>query len=51
MPLFIAGLLLTFGAVGGVEAAETDTDMLISTMLAVPGLLMMYLGTNLLKNQ
>lgn len=51
MPLFIVGLLIAFGAVGGIEHAETDTDMLLSAIFAVPGLLLMYLGIKTFKNQ
>jgi hypothetical protein len=51
MPLFIIGLLITFGAVGGIEQADNNIDMLVSALFAVPGLLTMYLGVNTFKNQ
>ena len=43
MFVFIAGLILTFGAVGGIEVAE-DGQLLGSMLLAIVGLLTMYCG-------
>lgn len=45
MFVFIAGLLLTLGAVGGVEASVDNEQLTGSLMLAVLGLLSMYAGT------
>jgi hypothetical protein len=44
MFVFITGLLVTFGAVGGIEQSVTDSDMLSSMVIAIVGLLTMYCG-------
>jgi hypothetical protein len=49
MFVFISGLLLTFGAVGGIEMA-TDEQLLGSMLLAILGLLTMYCGVLGLRN-
>jgi hypothetical protein len=49
MFVFIAGLILTFGAVGGIEVAE-DGQLLGSMLLAIVGLLTMYCGVLGLRN-
>jgi hypothetical protein len=49
MFVFIAGLILTFGAVGGIELAE-DGQLLGSMLLAILGLLTMYCGVLGLRN-
>jgi hypothetical protein len=43
--VFIAGLILTLGAVGGVEASVDAEQLTGSLLLAVLGLLAMYAGT------
>jgi len=43
--VFFAGLLLTFGAVGGIESSINDEQMMGSLLLAILGLLAMYAGT------
>jgi len=43
--VFFAGLLLTFGAVGGIETSVNDEQMMGSMLLAILGLLAMYAGT------
>ena len=43
--VFIAGLLLTLGAAGGVEHSVDNEQLTGSLMLAVIGLLGMYAGT------
>jgi hypothetical protein len=48
--VFFAGLLLTFGAVGGIETSVNDEQMLASMLLAILGLLAMYAGTLGLRN-
>ena len=50
MIVFFAGLLLTFGAVGGIETSINDEQMLGSMLLAILGLLAMYAGTLGLRN-
>jgi len=45
MFVFVAGLLLTLGAVGGVEASVDAEQLTGSLLLAVLGLLAMYAGT------
>ena len=43
--VFFAGLLLTLGAVGGIETSVNDEQMLGSMVIAIIGLLTMYAGT------
>ena len=43
--VFFAGLLLTLGAVGGVEHSADAEQLTGSLLLAVLGLLAMYAGT------
>lgn len=43
--VFFAGLILTLGAVGGVDASVTAEQLTGSLLLAVIGLLAMYAGT------
>ena len=50
MFVFITGLLMTFGAVGGIEVSVTNEDMMTSMMIAIVGLLVMYAGTLGLRN-
>ena len=45
MFVFISGLLLTLGAVGGVETSVDNEQLTGSLLLAVLGLLAMYAGT------
>ena len=45
MFVFITGLIMTMGAVGGIEVSETNTDMMSSMVIAIVGLLTMYCGT------
>jgi hypothetical protein len=45
MFVFIVGFLMTFGAVGGIEVSENNTDMMSSMVIAIIGLLTMYCGT------
>jgi hypothetical protein len=44
MFVFIVGLLITFGAVGGIEQSVSNTDLMSSMMIAILGLLTMYCG-------
>ena len=44
MFVFIVGLLMTFGAVGGIEVSTTNEDMMSSMVIAIVGLLTMYCG-------
>jgi len=50
MFVFIVGLLMTFGAVGGVENSVTDTELLSALAVSVLGLLAMYCGVLGLRN-
>jgi len=50
MFVFITGLLMTFGAVGGVEHSLTDTELLSALAVSVVGLLTMYCGVLGLRN-
>jgi hypothetical protein len=42
--LIVAGFLLTFGAVGGIETSVNDQEMLGSALVAILGLGLMYCG-------
>jgi xanthine/uracil/vitamin C permease (AzgA family) len=44
MFVFIVGLLITLGAVGGIEQSVTNTDLMSSMVIAIVGLLGMYCG-------
>jgi hypothetical protein len=50
MFVFFAGLILTFGAVGGIENSIDNEQLLGSMLLAILGLLAMYAGTLGLRN-
>jgi len=50
MFVFITGLIMTFGAVGGIEVSTTNEDMMSSMVIAIIGLLAMYAGTLGLRN-
>ena len=50
MFVFITGLLMTFGAVGGIEVSVTNEDMMSSMVIAIVGLLVMYAGTLGIRN-
>jgi SNF family Na+-dependent transporter len=45
MFVFITGLIMTMGAVGGIEVSTTNEDMMSSMVIAIIGLLTMYCGT------
>ena len=47
--VFITGLLITFGAVGGVEQSVNDSELLSSLLVAAVGVAVMYVGTLALK--
>jgi len=49
MIMFTLGLLLCFGGVGGVESSMDTLSLLGSLVVAGLGLLMMYAGTEALK--
>jgi len=50
MFVFIVGLLITFGAVGGVEQSVSNTELMSSMVVAIVGLLTMYCGMLGLRN-
>jgi hypothetical protein len=50
MFVFIVGLLMTFGAVGGIEASVTNMELMSSMVVAIVGLLAMYCGMLGLRN-
>ncbi len=47
--LFVTGLIITAGAAGGLDTAETLQDILALTFTAGLGLLAMYLSTIYVK--
>ena len=50
MFVFITGLLMTFGAVGGIEVAENSGSLMSCMMVAIVGLLTMYAGSLGIRN-
>lgn len=44
MFVFITGLLMTFGAAGGIEVSVTNMELMSSMVVAILGLLVMYCG-------
>ena len=48
--LLALGFILAFGGVGGVELSENNPQLIVSTGIAVLGLLAMFAGTRLLNN-
>ena len=42
---FILGLMLVFGAVGGLDHG-TDAEMPLQILIAIGGLVLMYFGSN-----
>jgi len=48
--VFIVGLLMTFGAVGGIENSVDNSALLSSMVVAIVGLLTMYCGVLGLRN-
>ena len=44
MFVFIVGLLMTMGAVGGIEVSVTNADLMSSMVIAIVGLFTMYCG-------
>ncbi len=50
MFVFIVGLLITFGAVGGIEQSVTNEDLMSSMCIAIVGLLTMYAGSLAIRN-
>lgn len=49
MACFLAGFLIVFVAVGGVEASTDDMTMIMFTVIAVFGLAVMAIGTDSLR--
>lgn len=47
--LFILGMLLTFGGVGGIETSETSQDMLGACVVSIVGLLTMWASSLALR--
>lgn len=47
--LFFLGLLIAFGAVGGIETSMTNTELALSTAFAFFGLGLAYIGVQALK--
>ena len=48
MSRFIVGLLVVFGCVGGMDTAG-DEDLLILVGMTIAGLVLMYFGTEKMK--
>lgn len=46
---FFGGMLLTFGAVGGMEA-QPDANLLVQIFTALVGLSWMFVGTRLIQD-
>ena len=50
MFVFVVGLLMTFGAVGGIELSVSNMDLMSSMVVAIVGLLTMYCGMLGMRN-
>lgn len=50
MKTFALGLLLTFGAVGGIEHSTDNVALIQSLLVAVTGLALMYVGSKLVNS-
>ena len=48
---FILGLLIAFGAAGGVENSTDDTDLMLAVFAAIIGLAIMSAGANKLQKE
>ena len=46
---FTGGLVLTLGAVGGIEHSETIVELVQSTAVGVVGVCIMWVGTSILN--
>jgi hypothetical protein len=47
--VLITGLLITIGAVGGIEVSVSNSDLMSSMLVAILGLLVMYCGVLALR--
>ena len=50
MFVFVVGMLITFGAVGGIEQSVENTELMSSVLVAILGLLVMYCGSLGMRN-
>lgn len=50
MLVFIVGLVMTFGAVGGIEVSVSNTELMSSMIIAIVGLVTMYAGSLGIRN-
>ena len=50
MFVFVVGMLMTFGAVGGIETSVSNSDLVSSMLVAILGLLTMYCGSLGMRN-
>ena len=51
MVLFTVGFLMTFGGVGGIENSMTNMELVVGTLVSGVGLLVMWVGTELMKQR
>ena len=51
MVLFTVGFLMTFGGVGGIENSMTNMELVVGTLVSGVGLLVMWIGTELMKSK
>jgi hypothetical protein len=49
MFVFVTGLLVTFGGVGGVEHSITDSEFFSALIVSAVGLMIMWAGTKLIN--
>lgn len=50
MFVFVVGMLMTFGAVGGIEQSVDNSALMSSLVVAILGLLVMYCGSLGMRN-
>lgn len=46
---FFLGMLIAFGAVGGIENSMNNSELLQATLVAFVGIALMYSGSNSMK--
>lgn len=47
----ILGLIIIMGGIGGVEQSQTDVDLMLASLIAAFGLMLMASGVTFVKEQ
>jgi hypothetical protein len=51
MVMFTVGFLMTFGGVGGIENSMDNMELALGVVVSGVGLLVMWVGTELMKSK